>query len=99
FTKETFAGNGRSCATCHVASQSFGMTPSNVQSRFATLASTFDPLFIGEVKPSAFDAGFDFNLNTLTLTAAPANNSPCSGDLRGVITGTTGRANVLGRVS
>src|SRR5437867_1799527 len=86
FTNEAFLGNGRTCASCHVASQSFGLPPANIQSRFATLASTFDPLFIGELKPSAFDAGFDFNLNTLTLAAPPANASPCNGELRGVIT-------------
>src|SRR5262249_57310511 len=100
FTLETFNGNGRSCATCHVASQSFRMPPSNIQSRFSTVASTFDPLFVGELKPSAFDAGFDFNLNTLDLTVAVGSGAPCPGDLRGVITTPNGaRGNVLTRVS
>ena len=98
--KETFSGNGRSCAACHVASEQFRMSPANVQARFATVATTFDPLFLGELRPSAFDAGFDFNLNTLTLAAAPANASPCNGELRGAITTSNGgRANVLSRVS
>src|SRR5207253_4619757 len=37
FNNETFQGNGRTCASCHVASLSFRLTPENVQSRFATL--------------------------------------------------------------
>ena len=69
FTSETFLGNGRSCGSCHIASDSLRLPPSNIQSRFATLSTTFDPLFVAETKPSSFDAGFDFNLNTLVLTA------------------------------
>jgi len=69
FTSETFLGNGRSCGSCHIASESLRLPPSNIQSRFATLSTTFDPLFVAETKPSSFDAGFDFNLNTLVLTA------------------------------
>ena len=68
FNGETFQGNGRTCATCHVASLNFALPPSNIQSRFSTVSATFDPLFIGETNPSSFDSGFDFNLNTLELT-------------------------------
>ncbi len=68
FTGETFQGNGRTCATCHIASLNFALPPSNIQARFSTVSTTFDPLFIGETKPSNFDSGFDFNLNTLVLT-------------------------------
>jgi hypothetical protein len=99
FKNEAFLGNGRTCASCHVAGQSFRLPPANIQSRFATLSSTFDPQFIGENAPSSFDGGFDFNLNTLVLTAAVATNAPCTGDLRGIITGTTGRAKVLTRIA
>src|SRR5262245_11839002 len=60
FNEETFAGNGRTCASCHVPSETLRLTPANVQQRFATLAQTFDPLFIAE--PT-------MNLNTLTLNA------------------------------
>ena len=60
FTEETFGGNGRTCATCHVLTQNLRLTPANVQARFATLAQTFDPLFIAEST---------MNLNTLTLNS------------------------------
>ncbi len=100
FNGETFLGNGRTCGSCHAANLSFRMTPDNVQARFATLADTFDPLFVAETQPSSFDAGFDFNLNTLVLTAPVANNAPCTGELRGIITSAGGgRAKVLTRVS
>jgi cytochrome c peroxidase len=93
FNNETFLGNGRTCATCHQASDNFRLSPAGIQSRFATLASpanSFDPLFIGEFKPSSFDAGFDFNLNTLVLTSPVATPSPCTGELSGVITTSNG---------
>src|SRR5262249_40041544 len=101
FNNETFLGNGRTCATCHSASDNLRLSPGNIQSRFATLpspTSSFDPLFIGEFKPSSFDAGFDFNLNTLVLTSPVATPSPCTGELRGVITTANGGlGKVLGR--
>jgi hypothetical protein len=101
FTQETFGGNGRTCASCHVRSQSFGLQPPDVQTRFATVATTYDPLFVAETAPSAFDAGFDYNLNILTLTAAVATGAPCTGELRGVITAasTGARAKVIARMS
>src|SRR5262249_33756386 len=68
FNGETFQGNGRTCASCHIASLNFALPPSNIKSRFSTLSATFDPLFIGETNPSSFDPGFDFNLNTLVLS-------------------------------
>jgi hypothetical protein len=100
FENETFSGNGRTCATCHVAADGLALTPSNVQSRFASLSaptSSFDPLFIGESAPSAFDRGFDFNLNTLELTREVETGSPCTGELRGVIASAGARAKVLAR--
>jgi cytochrome c peroxidase len=110
FNNETFQGNGRTCASCHVQSESFRLPPANIQARFATLASTFDPQFIGETAPTSFDAGFDFNLNRLVLTTttvgtpptplAIISNTPCTGELRGLITSAGGgRAKVLTRIS
>jgi len=103
FNGETFQGNGRTCATCHVASLNFALPPSNIQSRFKNVSATFDPLFIGETNPSSFDAGFDFNLNTLVLTQEVSSAAPCSGTLQGIITSGTGataaRAKVLTQVS
>ena len=100
FSGESFQGNGRTCATCHIASLNFALPPSNIQSRFSTVSATFDPLFIGETKPSSFDAGFDFNLNTLELTQTVQSGAPCSGTLQGIITSGGGaRAKVLTQVS
>ncbi|HKV95752.1 MAG TPA: IPT/TIG domain-containing protein [Candidatus Angelobacter sp.] len=103
FNGETFQGNGRTCATCHVASLNFALPPSNIQSRFSTVSTTFDPLFIGETSPSSFDSGFDFNLNTLVLTETVPSGAPCSGTLQGIITSGSGstaaRAKVLTQVS
>ena len=46
FTTETFAGNGRTCATCHAAAEAFGLTPAGVEERF--IADPQEPLFIAE---------------------------------------------------
>ena len=103
FNGETFQGNGRTCATCHVANLNFALPPKNIQSRFSTVSTTFDPLFIGETNPSSFDAGFDFNLNTLELTQEVPSGTPCLGTLQGIITSGSGataaRAKVLTQVS
>ncbi len=118
FNSETFLGNGRACGNCHVSGQSLRLPPSNIQSRFTSLASptlSFDPLFIAETND------FDFNLNTLVVSdtgnvilnpatqavttgPVPSNsNTPCTGELRGIITSTSGgitrTAKVLTRVS
>jgi mono/diheme cytochrome c family protein len=101
FNLETFGGNGRTCAQCHVAGLSFRLTPANIQQRFANLANTFEPQFIGETAAS----GFDFNLNTLEIVARPVHqsgtdfNNSSGGDLQGVITTPGGgRGKVLARV-
>ena len=100
FSGETFQGNGRTCASCHIASLNFALPPSNIQSRFSTVSATFDPLFIGETNPSSFDPGFDFNLNTLVLTQTVSSAAPCSGTLQGIITSGGGaKAKVLTQVS
>src|SRR5215472_15943335 len=100
FNGETFQGNGRTCGTCHVASLNFALPPSNIQSRFSTVSATFDPLFVGETKPSSFDAGFDFNLNMLVLTDTVQSGAPCIGTLQGIITSGGGAtAKVLAQIS
>jgi cytochrome c peroxidase len=81
FKQETFGGNGRTCASCHVPEISFGLNPSNIQSRFAGVSSTFDPLFIGETT---------FNLNTLVITNPTSTGIRGVRDMRGVITGSAG---------
>jgi len=100
FNGESFQGNGRTCATCHISTLNFALPPSNIQSRFKNVSATFDPLFIGETSPSSFDAGFDFNLNTLVLTQTVQSGAPCIGTLQGIITNGSGaKAKVLTQVS
>src|SRR5262245_2176875 len=43
FEKETFSGNGRTCATCHRPQDGFSTTPASAQARYA--ADPTDPLF------------------------------------------------------
>jgi len=81
FNKETFGGNGRTCASCHVSTINLGLTPANVQSRFSTLSTTFDPLFLGETS---------MNLNTLVVTNPVSTGNRGKRDLEGVITGAGG---------
>jgi mono/diheme cytochrome c family protein len=53
FFTETFAGNGRTCATCHREEDNFGLSPALI----ATLPAD-DPLFVGETVPE-LKAGFE----------------------------------------
>jgi cytochrome c peroxidase len=46
FLRETFAGNGRSCATCHPVARNFTIDPAFI----ATLPAS-DPLFVAEFNP------------------------------------------------
>lgn len=50
FELETFAGNGRTCSTCHVAADSFGLAPESIAAFFAE--DPLDPLFIAENAPA-----------------------------------------------
>jgi cytochrome c peroxidase len=89
FTEETFAGNGRTCASCHVPTQNLQLTPANVAQRFTTLAQTFDPLFIAEST---------MNLNTLAIDSVTtfADGAIITGRSS---SGATVRAKVLTRAS
>lgn len=103
FTDETFSGNGRTCATCHVAADGYGLPPARVRERAARLsgpASSFDPLFIFESFNLQSDTGFDFNLNMMELTGEVGTPAPCIGELRGPVTTPNGaRARILARTS
>jgi len=81
FNKETFGGNGRTCASCHVSTINLGLNPANIQSRFSTLSSTFDPLFLGETT---------MNLNTLVVTSPVSTGNRGKRDFEGIITGSGG---------
>jgi hypothetical protein len=81
FNKETFGGNGRTCASCHVSTINLGLNPANIQSRFATLSTTFDPLFLGETT---------MNLNTLVVTSPVSTGTRGKRDFEGIITSSGG---------
>src|SRR3954470_17211904 len=46
FLRETFGGNGRSCATCHRVDQNFTIDPA-----FISKLPANDPLFVAEFNP------------------------------------------------
>ncbi|MDH3647172.1 MAG: hypothetical protein OER80_10385 [Gammaproteobacteria bacterium] len=50
FFNETFAGNGRTCGTCHRAEENFALSPAFI----ATLPAD-DPLFVAETNPNLAD--------------------------------------------
>lgn len=47
FLHETFGGNGRTCGTCHMPTESFALSPEDIAARPAN-----DPLFVAETNPS-----------------------------------------------
>jgi len=53
FFNETFAGNGRTCGTCHRAEENFALSPAFI----ATLPA-HDPLFVAETNPELAE-GFE----------------------------------------
>ena len=80
FTQETFMGNGRTCASCHVPDNGdFGLSVDQVLSKPAD-----DMLFVAE-----------FNINTLVVTSNAPSGFAQPSDLRGTIIGSTGSATVL----
>lgn len=65
FFNETFAGNGRTCGTCHRAEDNFGLSTTFI----ATLPPD-DPLFVAETLPalaSGFEAPQQMHANGLIL--------------------------------
>ena len=73
FVRETFLGNGRTCARCHVPAERFSLTPA----RIAALPAD-DRLFI-----------MDANINTLVLTGTTQpSDFVLSGVIKGTLGGT-----------
>ena len=80
FNEETFLGNGRTCASCHVPDNGdFGLSPEQILNKPAD-----DVLFVPE-----------YNVNTLVVTSDAPSGFAQPSDLRGEISGTTGSATVL----
>ena len=52
FNTETFNGNGRTCATCHPATNNFTLDPA-----FIAKLPKSDPLFVAETNPDLAEAG------------------------------------------
>lgn len=50
FRHELFNGNGRTCVTCHIDADGFGLTPAGIADRFA--ASPHEVLFAAEFDPA-----------------------------------------------
>lgn len=53
FFKEPFLGNGRSCLTCHLPQDGFGLRPETIDDLFITNPN--DPLFVSEFIPGLED--------------------------------------------
>ena len=64
FLKETFAGNGRTCGTCHVETNNFTVDPEHI----STLPLT-DPLFVAETNPDL--AGLESGTATGKAVSVP----------------------------
>lgn len=83
FFKETFSGNGRTCATCHVP-PTFGMSPTDVSAK-----ATDDPLFIA-------DAEQDIN-RLVVQTSGTTTGRAQPSDLVGTVSDTIGnQGRILG---
>jgi cytochrome c peroxidase len=65
FTKETFKGNGRTCATCHTL-QTGGLTPAQAQAAYAKNRN--DPLFRAIDSDTGNGAAYTQLLNNATVT-------------------------------
>ena len=82
FEKETFAGNGRTCATCHAAKENFALSPANVQARPAT-----DPLFVFEQVPelAALENGAALRTKALITENVDGFKNPDGSAIPGVL--------------
>jgi hypothetical protein len=81
FTEEAFAGNGRTCATCHIPSEGYNIFPANVkkldkQERALVFASNVPGLEnIDLIKTHAL-----FNISGGAAPLCPASNPECFDD-------------------
>jgi hypothetical protein len=81
FTKETFAGNGRTCATCHVPTEGYNIFPATIEKldkreRALAFASNVPGLEnIALIKSHAL-----FNISGGPAPLCPASNPECFHD-------------------
>jgi cytochrome c peroxidase len=79
FTKETFDGNGRTCATCHPATNNFTLDPA-----FIAKLPKSDPLFVAETNPELAKLENSKALRQHALITENADGFDRPGVLRGV---------------
>ncbi len=79
FLKETFLGNGRTCASCHVPGDDFGLTAAKVASLPAN-----DPLFVHELNVNRLVVN---SAGSILPTASSGFTQPSDFQLSGTITG------------
>jgi cytochrome c peroxidase len=87
FLRETFLGNGRTCATCHIAAERFSLPPSRV----AALPAS-DPLFLTGQNVNRLVIN---SLGSVNPGAASGTSQPSDFAMGGIITGLGGSATVL----
>src|SRR4051794_38107545 len=68
FTTETFAGNGRTCATCHRPAHNYTIDPA-----YITTLPPGDPLFVAETNPALRELDRPALLRKLGLVSVNAD--------------------------
>ena len=79
FNTETFNGNGRTCATCHPATNNFTLDPA-----FIAKLPKSDPLFVAETNPDLAELEDSRALRQRALVTENADGFDRPGVLRGV---------------
>ena len=79
FATETFGGNGRTCATCHPASNNFTLDP-----RYIATLRRSDPLFVAETNPSLRGLENPYLLRRYALVTENVDGMDVPGVLRSV---------------
>ena len=79
FNTETFNGNGRTCATCHPATNNFTLDPA-----FIAKLPQSDPLFVAETNPDLAELEDSRALRQRALVTENADGFDRPGVLRGV---------------
>ncbi len=87
FNRETFLGNGRTCASCHRADQSFGLSPDKI-----AMLPANDPLFVNELNINILVVNSNGSVNP---GASPEATQPSDFALGGAIIGTLGGSAVV----
>ncbi|MBI3416834.1 MAG: hypothetical protein HY043_16210, partial [Verrucomicrobia bacterium] len=82
FMRETFLGNGRTCATCHIPAERFSLPPARV-----AMLPDSDPLFINEQNVNRLIIN---SLGSTNPAASSGTTQPSDFQLGGIISGSLG---------